>query len=212
MDVSIDVLKEHYPEDFKRRYERWAEDQWEFMGETWDSDMRELANEWLKGTGWDVDSVTFRLAFSQGDGVALNADFEHKYMSEENMNALRERFPMCAEMLRREMIWVNSKAITPGSVSRVDWTTAYPGPDYLDTTPEMLYGGMYDGLPLATAVQLCADEGEDNVADFLHKDIVDVEMRLYQWMRDEAEYQTSEELFIEWTRDFEEAFEVEEVV
>lgn len=210
MRVDVDTLKEHYPDDYQRHYERWAYNQWEFMGETWGDEMRELANEWLEGTGWDADDVSFSLSYSQGDGVALSAHFEYKNMSEEKLNELRERFPMCAEMLRREMLWVSSKVSMRGPRSHADWVTEYPDSNYLDISDVTLEGGIYDGLPLFTAAQLCEEEGEDNLANFLHQDLVDVENRLYQWMRDDADYQTSEEVFVEWARDFEETFEVEE--
>lgn len=206
MKVDIDVLKEHYPDEYQRYYEEWAESQWEFMDETWDSDMRELANEWLKGTGWEVDSVDYRLCCSQGDGVGLDACFTYSLMSEERLNEFRERFPMCAEMMRREMFWVYTVMQRHYPASRISWEADYPGSEYIDISCELLSGGIYDGLPLFTAVQLCEEEGEDNAADFLYQDIVEVERRLYQWMVDDAEHRTSEDAFVEWAREMEETF------
>jgi len=209
MEVDINVLKEHYPDEYQRYYEEWAESQWEFMDETWDSDMYQLAKEWLEGTGWDVYLAEYRLCYSQGDGVGLDACFEYTHMSEEKRNEFRERFPMCAEMMRREMLWVSTVVQRHYAASRVEWEADYPGSEYIDLSPELLMGGIYDGLPLFTAVQLCEEEGEDNAAEFLYQDIIDVECRLYRWMLDDAEHRTSEEMFIEWARDMEEVFEVE---
>lgn len=208
--VDIDVLKEHYPDEFDREYDIWQDTYCEFIDEAWDSDMSDLATEWLKGTGWDVGNVIYQLSHGQGDGVALDATFEYSLISEEKLNELRERFPMCAEMLRREMLWVGSRLSHRGPLSNADWTSDYPHSDYLDISDETLEGGVYHGMPLFTAVQLCEEEDEERVANFLHEDIRDVEDKLYQWMLDEHDYQTSEDMFIEWAREFEETFEVEE--
>lgn len=208
--VDVDVLKEHYPDEFDREYDIWRDTCCEYIDETWDSDMRELANEWLAGTGWDVDIALYRLSYGQGDGVALDATLEYKNMSEEKLNELRERFPMCAEMLRREMLWVSSRLSHRGPVSCADWASDCPHSDYLDISDETLDGGIYDGMPLFTAAKLCEEEDEERVANFLHEDIRDVEDKLYKWMLDEHDYQTSKDMFIEWAREFEETFEVEE--
>jgi len=143
-EVDIDTLRADYPLEYEKQYADWAQSQCDIVCETALDDLRDYAEFELHGTGWHVtDSVNYQLAFSPGDGVAIDSTVYYDEMSKDTLDELRQDFPMCLELLGR---------------------------------------------------------------DYLH----DAEQRVYKRLRDNVEFQTSEDMFIEWARDFDVRFDVEE--
>ena len=216
MKVDVDTLKEHYPNEFDTHFMHWAEGQHDVLGMTLEEDIPHYIKEELEGTGWrQSNAMNYRVAFSQGDGVAVDSTVYHDEMSEATLDELRQDFPMCLELLERDYLHVWSICSPRGVCSIIKWEldTMQEDEDHedFDGCVYRLEGGIYDGLPESVAFQTAEAEGFDRFADDLGDRLHDAEQRVYNRIRDEIEFQTSEEMFIEWAREFEETFEVEEV-
>ena len=208
--VSIDVLREQYPEQYDKEYERWLESVQEIVGEDWPEFSKQQAEHELDGTGWVVRDVTYAVAYSQGDGVAIEAGFTIDAACVEQQDQMRKNFPMCTEMLRLGYIEIDSGWMSWRSVnSRVNWEVDF-GFWATDSEDEVVEDGVYKGLPLATAEQIVAEEDVEKFAKWLHGDVESAESEVYWTLRKDAELRQSEEEFAEWANSFDETFEVEE--
>lgn len=207
--VSIDVLREQYPEQYEKEYERWLNSVQEFVGDDWPEFSKQQAEHELDGTGWVVRDVTYAVAYSQGDGVAIEAGFTIDAACAEQQDQMRKNFPMCTEMLRLGYIEVDCGPRIRGMGSKVDWEVDF-GFWATDSEDEVVEDGVYKGLPLATAEQIIAEEGVREFAEWLHSDVQSAESEVYWSLRKDAELRQSEEEFAEWANSFDETFEVEE--
>jgi len=207
--VSIDVLREQYPEQYDKEYERWLESVQEIVGEDWPEFSKQQAEHELDGTGWVVRDVNYAVAHSQGDGVAIEAGFTIDAACAEQQDQMRKNFPMCTEMLRLGYIEVYCSPRLRCMSSRVDWEVDF-GFWATDSEDEVVEEGVYKGLPLATAEQIVAEEDVEKFAEWLYGDVQSAESEVYWTLRKDAELRQSEEEFAEWANSFDETFEVEE--
>ena len=207
--VNIDVLKEHYPAEFERAYERWVSLVCEV--EDFSDVVSNSIRNRLLSSGWLMEDFNFRLSYTQGDGVGIEAEFYLEHASSQRQDAVRREFPMCTELMRLGFFTVNT--VMTGRLkilSRPNWEVDLGFWSYEDDNDEVIEDGVYKGLPLAAAESIAHEEGFDDFADFLYADIEVAESAAYSEIREEYEHQTSEEMFIEWARDFSKEFEVED--
>jgi len=215
MKVDVDTLKEHYPNEFETHFLHWSEGQHDVLGMTLEEDIPHYIKQELEGTGWHAtNDINYRVAFSQGDGVAVDSTVYYDEISEAILDELRQDFPMCLELMGRDYlhVWSICSPRSPISVIKWELDTMQEDEDHedFDGCVYRLKGGIYDGLPESVAFQTADAEGFDRFADDLGDRLHDAEQRVYDRIRDEIEFQTSEEMFIEWARDFDETFEVGE--
>jgi len=214
-EVDIDTLRADYPLEYEKQYADWAQSQCDIVCETALDDLRDCAEFELHGTGWHVtDSVNYQLAFSQGDGVAIDSTVYYDELNEATLDELRQDFPMCLELLGRDYLHVWSICAPRNVRSVIKWEldTMQEDEDHedFDGCVYRLEGGIYDGLPESVAFQIAEAEDFDRFADDLGDRLCDAEQRVYKRLRDNVEFQTSEDMFIEWARDFDVRFDVEE--
>jgi len=207
--VNIDVLKEHYPAEYQRAYEEWIYRQHDVIGIDWPEFAKEQTKHLLSGSGWDVIHVHYRVAYSQGDGVAVEAGFDFSHTSPEQQDAMRRNFPMCTEFARLGYIAVNSLLRSNRGPSRVEWEIDF---GFWRDEDDVIDEGIYKGLLIDTAEQIIEEEDVEKFAEWLHGDVESAESDVYQSLCADAEHQQSEEAFIEWARDFDEEFAVEDEV
>ncbi len=206
--VNVDVLEEHYPAGFRQAYESWVSS---VCGvEDFSDVVIESVRHHLLSTGWLMEDLNFRLSYSQGDGVGIEAEFLFEHASSERQDAMRREFPMCTELMRLGFFTVNTVMVGRDKIfSRPNWEVDLGFWPYEDDD-EVIESGIYKGLPIATAENIANEEGFEDFAAFLYIDIEAAESGAYRELCEEYEHRTSEEMFIEWARDFDEEFEVED--
>ena len=214
-EVDIDTLREHYPSEYQLAFDRWVREQDDVIDMLLREDVPGYVREQLEGTGWHYSSeVNYRVAFSQGDGVAIASSVYIDEFDEATLDELRKDFPMCVALLERDYLHVTSRLSNHSACSLINWELDTmqedEGDEDFDDHVYRLSDGIYDGLPESVAFQAAQAEGFDHFADDLGDRLKDAESRVYRMIVEEIEFQTSEEMFIERARDFDEKFEVED--
>jgi len=214
-EVDIDVLKEHYPEEYQSEYERWANGQSDVVDAVLHEVAPMYADEQLEGTGWRYPcGIQWEASCSQSDGVSISSAVYFNEMNEATLDELRKDFPMCVALLKREYLHVWSDHSSRSVCSIVNWRfddiQENEDDEEWDGEVSRLSGGLYDGLPESVAFQVAHAEGFYRFVDDLGDRLKDAESKVYHTILDEIEHQYSEETFIEWARDTGETFEVED--
>lgn len=221
--MDIKDLRTQDPDKFERLYQQWHQD----MTEMYEHDLGYLASlaaEKLKGTGWVVDgeSVQLQLAYSQGDGVGIDATF-YPEKCDLNHPAIRDvhsRYPLLMEIAANKCdvvsetlsVWTMHANRSAHSLTKWDselpWLVEEPEDHTLDFCSTPLKGGIYHGMPLLTAVQIAfespdpsfehADPYEliEKFADDLCDIVRDVAHEIYVAARDDYESRCSEDEFM----------------
>jgi len=213
--VDIDVLKEHYPAEYKRAYENWVDGLYDGLNEILHMSLEDICRQELEGKGWTCDDVTFSVGFTQGDGVCIEGHVYFDEFDETTLDEVSRDFPMCLELLRRDYFEVWSYPARRGYTSLVNWVVSsdiqeFEEDEVWDGEIRRLEGGVYHGLPESVALKAADAERFDRFADDMHSRLKDAQDRAYRAIIEEIESQESEEMFIEWARNFNEEFEVED--
>ena len=209
-EVNIDVLREHYPDEYDKAFTKWAVSVQEIIGEDWPEYSQSQAERELDGSGWCVISAGYNVYSGQADGVVIEAKFKFDAACAEQQDQMRRNYPMCTEMLRLGYIEIDCGALLPSKVISVPHCEVDFGFWATDSEDEVIEEGIYKGLSLATAQNIIAEEDVDAFAKWLHGDVESAEHEVYLALRNDADHQQSEEAFIEWAREFRETFEVKQ--
>ena len=178
--MNINELKTQDPTRFKREYWNWTEHQcaydewWEYVEEVFKQDMEPL--------GVQVDNMYFRLSYSQGDYASFAGWIDVSQW-------LQDNHPEQLVLIQEFADYGRLKIVDRYDSPRVDFEW-WPG----NTNPSNIFAD----LPVdawTTLVEQAADafDLEFEINEWLRGKARD----LYKALRDEYEYQTSEEMFIE---------------
>lgn len=205
IEVDIKTLKESYGSAYDKAYEKWVSDWW-----GWDMEV-DYHKEGLKETyKWlDVDDLLYSVSYSQGDFAAFTGRVDLLKFLDEHDTA-NEYFVL------REAIRIGScdpyLSICDGgrryvSFDSIEWRDEHPDYAHEEWTliannsplDGMLYRDFYD-----IATELLGD-----LQTWVEEVCKQAFQKLYYDIRDDIEYQTSEESFIDCAEANEYKFEVE---
>lgn len=203
IEVGIHQLKESYSEQYDKEYQKWVESWWH-----WDYDVEWIKEGLKEDLKWlDVDKVICSVSYSQGDFAAFTGKVDLLAFLEER-DTDNEYF-ILREAIRigscdRYMVLTENSWYSNVSFSDVEWDDYEPGDvEYLNQ-PNSVLDGMDFSEYHAIATDLIGDL--DSWVQEVCKQEFD---KLYYTIRDDIDYQTSEEQFVEWCESMGEKFEVE---
>lgn len=190
-------LREHDPSEFEREYYEWQEyaggyEWWDFLYDVFKEDMAKF--------GVWVEDITFRLAYSQGDGAAFIGRIN--FSDWMKCEGYAEKYPV---------LYLDARAYGAYANPRNHHHSEYISYVNLEYSPGNCYPeGVFADLPQADWDELAE---EQYAAE-------DWEKLLVEWCRDKAddlyhklvaeyEYLTSEDAFIESCEANEVTFEIE---
>lgn len=184
--MNINELKAQDPARFKQEYDKWVEHQ------CWDTYWSEGAQEGFKTDmallGVEVEDIYFCLGYSQSDYASFDGRIDFpQWMKNEgydvNYQALWLAFQDYGSTIR--VTDYHNRPV-------VDWDRYYSVGD--NTEPSGIFEGLdQDVWCELVESQLAAEPWEKLIDEWLREQARD----LYMQLRDEYEYQTSEEQFIE---------------
>lgn len=187
--MSLQDMRTKDPKEFQRRYYEWASagcdhyDWWESTEEFFREDMAPL--------GLTVDKIHFSLSYGQGDYASVDGTLDmHLWMQAAGYG--ESHLALCLDAKEYAGYWRVS-ASHRGMVSVAD-IRYEPG----NTRPS----GIFSDLPQDAWDALVLEQYESEDWDKLATEWVRERCEeLYRLLRDEYEYLTSEEAFIEWSKD-----------
>lgn len=207
IEVDVKTLKDKYPEEYTRAYEKWAYRDWDVHIDTeWYKESLQEKYKWL-----DVHEIFYSIAYSQGDNAFFTGNVKlGKFLDEHDTNneyfVLREAMKMgdCAYYMRITSSWRRG---CDALFEDIEWH----GYDEWFVGEEIFVEGnsVLAGMPYGDYHEICMELLGDlyGWAKTVCEDLFDT---LYKDIRAEVEYQTSEECFIEWAEAMDEKFEVED--
>lgn len=203
IEVGIHQLKESYCSAYDKAYEKWVESWWH-----WDYDVDWVKEGLKEDHKWlDVDRIVCSVSYSQGDFAAFTGDVNLITFLEERDHdneyfVLREAMKLGS--CDRKIKLTECGRYSNVSFSDIDWT------DYDTNDVEFLCApsSPLDGMPFNDYYEICIDQIGD--LETWVKEVCKQEFdKLYYTIRDDIEYQTSEDSFVEWAHCNDEKFEVE---
>lgn len=196
MEVCVETLRDKYPDQFRKEYQEWAEN--DLGHEWWDFIEEDFIND-CKEKGVSVDHIEFSLGYCQSDYVSFVghvrlADFMQ-------LAKLDEEYPALYRAIKADG-------------SYVDITTSHRGNmryNMCENTQDIDPHGVFDGLDYTVFQEiveneLAAADLEGTVAAFCEDLTYDLRVTLYE----EVEHLTSEDSFIEHCHANDVLFDVED--
>lgn len=208
--VNIKELKANHPDVYQKEHERYCQSQWELpLEEDFYVDSLNEDNDWL-----DVDAIRYSISYSQGDdafftGKVWLENFLEAFDTENEYFVLREALKIgdCDEYM------VISEGVGYRSSARFDeiiWRGYDDGALDEDAVLECdgPHKSILAGMNYWEYYQICIDQIND-LETWVKGKCEAMFGKLYDQLRDEIDYQMSEEAFNEWAESLDEQFEVE---
>ena len=210
IEVGIHQLKEHSEKQYQKEYEKWVESWWH-----WDYDVEWIKEDLNTQNKWlDVDAIQYSVGYSQGDyayftGRVLLDKFLDEFDRENEYFVLREAMKLrdCGEVMqiRNSPRWGSN-----ADFDEIEWTGNDEGyfEDHNVVKSFTEHRSVLEGMAYKDYYDIC-QEMIGNLHTWV-KEVCESEFnKLYYTIRDDIEYQVSEEQFIEWCESMDEKFEVE---
>lgn len=195
--MNVHELKQTDPKRYEREYWKWVEG---FDYDWWEPCVDGLKEQFRQEHGAYVDSIYFRLAYSQGDYAVVEWDMRlHEYMKQHGLDV---EYPAlyAAAVDNNSGVYVDSRSGCSSSI-RVDIECPV-GDSYPSGIFQHLDEEAWDEL----LDQQWADADlEEHVTDFSER----LNREAYKAIQAEYEYLTSDEQFEEWCEANEEEFDDE---
>jgi hypothetical protein len=209
--LTVLELKDKYPSEFKRKYEKWREHA--ACHNWWDGayGVYETAKEEAKPLGFRIDAIWFSGFWSQGDGACWEGSVDlPKFLAAKNSDD--PRWHVIIELIRND--WLASRCVI-----------AHSGRYYHENTMSVSYENDFDPHDETAAVQsgpyvgasvlelydaAGGDSTINELADWVEEEARDYARGIYKDLEEEYEYLTSEEQFIEHCECNDVKFDVEE--
>lgn len=209
IEVGIHQLKEHSEKQYQKEYEKWVESWWH-----WDYDVEWIKEGLKEDFKWlDVDAIHCSVSYSQGDyayftGCVLLDKFLDEFDTDNEYFVLREAMRMndCGDVMqiRNSPRWGSNADFDDIEWKADDW--AIDDDEVVKSFTD--HKSVLEGMNYSEYYDIC-QEMICNLQTWA-KEVCEQEFnRLYYTIRDDIEYQTSEEQFIEWCESMDEKFEVE---
>ena len=183
--MTLRELRTADPKAFQRKYEKWHEHALD--SEWWDS-VYEVFTEDMEPLGLRVDKIFFSLAYSQGAYAAVTGRLDmHKWMLAAGYG--ESHLALCLDAKEYGGYWSVSSRSSNIALGDANYE---PG----NTYP----AGIFSELPQGAWDELVRVQYESEDWGALATAWVRAKCEeLYRMLRDEYEYLTSEDSFIEWS-------------
>ena len=208
--VNVQQLKDNHPAEYQKEYERYYTSQWEFpLEEDWYIEGLNEQNKWL-----DVSGILYSISYSQGDyaqftGRVYLEKFLDEFDTENEYFVLREAMKMgdCDEY----MVVSRSSYYRGGaSFDTIEWRGLDEG--WFENDTVLGHNGrttsILEGMNYKDYYDVCQELIGD-LEEWVKGKCESLFSKLYDDIRSELEYQSSEEAFVEWAESMDEQFEVE---
>lgn len=208
--VDIKELKANHSSEYNTEYQEYCTAQWDFpLEESVYVDGLNEDNKWL-----DVDNIYYSVSYSQGDyayftGRVYLTKFLDEFDTENEYFVLREALKIgdCDEyMVISEGVGYRSSA----RFDSIEWRGYDDGALDEDAVLECdgPYKSILAGMNYTEYYQICLDQIND-LETWVKGKCEGMFGKLYYQLRDEIDYQMSEEAFDEWAESLDEQFAVE---
>lgn len=195
--MNIRELKTHDPKRFEKEYVKWCEHA--FYPEWWDYIEEQFKAE-CEPMGIHIGEIRFSVSYCQSDyasftGFVNMAEWmQHKGHDQQYLALwldMQEFGARVALVHNRNTISYSSLDYSPGNCTA---------------------SGVFSGLPDADWDELCVEQlAAEDWGDLVMDHVRELEHELYKRLRDEYEYMTSEEQFIEYCESSDVTFDTDEV-
>lgn len=205
--VDIDTLKRDHPSEFQREYEKWVQthfhyDWWDGVYDSFIEDMAEFGVE-IPTHPFGAASIYFSLGYCQSDYAAFDANVRMHIWAK--AMKLDEQYPALVADL--EEYGATARIGTSGR-SSYSYVASYeyaPG----NTAPAGIFSGLApEAWDTLVEVQFAACSIEAMMDEWVKAQC----QELYKKLREEYEYLSSEDQFVEWAKSMDEQFEVEDEI
>lgn len=203
--MTVQELQEYDPRQFNEKYQRWSEDRlfYQWWDGTYDR-MKKLGAE----KGFRIDDIEFSGFYSQGDGAWWGGRIDVMEFIEKAGLTDDPKMYILSQLIKNDF---TERFITVRLGGRRWYSSRVDDVDYVDPGYEELHTGPLAG---ASAEELFesiggADAALDDLGKTIHDAVEDFDGEIFDALRDEYEYLTSEEAFIDCCNANEVTFEVE---
>lgn len=209
--VDIDTLKRDHPSAFEREYERWVQtyfhyDWWDGVYDGFIEDRAEfgveIAQERRNGRSAG-HQIYFSLGYCQSDYAAFDANVRmHTWAKAMKLD---EQYPALVVDLEEYGATARISSNRRGSYSYVSSYDYAPG----NTSPAGIFSGLApEAWDTLVEEQFAACSIEATMDEWVKGQC----QSLYKKLKEEYEYLSSEEQFVEWAKSMDEQFEVEDEI
>ena len=211
IEVKIQQLKESYPKQYEEAYQKWSEHwcSWDDTDVEWLKDDLN-SNKWL-----DVVDVHYCVSYSQGDyahfsGRVLLDVFLETFDKDNEYFVLREAMKLsdCSS----QMFISNSVRGNNPVFEEIEWHGEDVGyGDLADDAVVEADGAVksvLEGMDYREYYDIC-NELIGDLYEWVKGKCENMFYDMYKSIRDDLEYQTSEEYFVEWAESMDETYLVE---
>jgi len=214
-EVDVRTLQEHYPEQFERAYQNWCEHSLHYddISCHWTHDEAErMCAEY--GFEYKPYSLNWTGFWSQGDGASIEFELDSR-----NIDKFLSHQPIRDAIIADAGLFACVEAVRIGALNVCVARSGNShychemtmGVDYEEDIGDggwIVDGGVFVGMPFEEMYKIY----EPSIGDFGQWILEigrDIARDMYSQLRDEYEYVTSVESFIEWAESMGEKFEVE---
>lgn len=205
--VDIDTLKRDHPSEFQREYDKWVQthfhyDWWDGVYDSFIEDMAEFGVE-IPMHPFGSAQIYFSLSYCQSDYAAFDANVRmHTWAKAIKLD---EQYPALVVDLEEYGATARISSNHRNSYSYVASYEYAPG----NTVPAGIFSGLApEAWDTLVEEQFAACSIEAMMDEWAKEQC----QNLYTKLREEYEYLSSEEQFVEWAKSMDEQFEVEDEI
>ena len=207
--MNIQELKDKYPEAYEKAYQAWSYDGGDACFDGWWDSVYEGAIEDGKAKGFIIDDIQFTGFYSQGDGASWTGSMDIKgYLAATGQLTEPEYSVLCALVDDGWCEAVMHVGRTSSRYSHENTMTIDDAYRYARYGADTVQNGVYAGMRIVDAVEF-VEQASIRLESEMLEAARDYARDIYRSLRDEYEYLTSEERFVEVADEYKWEFDEE---